>query len=294
LTDYYNNQYVGELSVGTPPQSLTVVLDTGSSDLWIPGRGCTACGNHATFDYTKSSTYEAVRGSDGKPRAFEVDYGSGKVQGYAAIDDVTLGQLQLSGVQFGEVLYEDQMIRTFMMDGIAGLGFRGLSMVTSPTLLELLHSGHPEVPNLFSVYLSSDPRDRERPSQMLFGGFDLSIVGPNASWQYTPVIRHGYGDLRYWTVKMTAMVVTAPGASAAGGNPLAEVCMGGCYAIVDTGTSGIAVPEHLFYDLLDVLTAGMTCRDTTCYNTHASNFPDLVCRCFVLQRTDCFCCRTVL
>lgn len=50
LVDYYNNQYVGTIGIGTPLQYLTVVLDTGSSDLWIPGMGCTACGNHATFD----------------------------------------------------------------------------------------------------------------------------------------------------------------------------------------------------------------------------------------------------
>lgn len=50
LKDYYNNQYVGDIGIGTPLQKLTVVLDTGSSDLWIPGMGCTACGNHATFD----------------------------------------------------------------------------------------------------------------------------------------------------------------------------------------------------------------------------------------------------
>lgn len=50
LVDYYNNQYVGMIGIGSPLQYLSVVLDTGSSDLWIPGMGCTACGNHATFD----------------------------------------------------------------------------------------------------------------------------------------------------------------------------------------------------------------------------------------------------
>lgn len=50
-----------------------------------------------------------------------------------------------------------------MMDGIAGLGFPGLSMVTTPTLLEILHRDHPELQNLFSVYLSCDPSDRYGP-----------------------------------------------------------------------------------------------------------------------------------
>ncbi len=58
LTDYYNNQYVGVISLGTPPQDLSVVFDTGSSDLWIPGRGCKDCGDHATFDFEASSTYD--------------------------------------------------------------------------------------------------------------------------------------------------------------------------------------------------------------------------------------------
>ncbi|CAM9273864.1 unnamed protein product, partial [Hapterophycus canaliculatus] len=200
LVDYYNNQYVGMIGIGSPLQYLSVVLDTGSSDLWIPGMGCTACGNHATFDGSKSTTFGLLTegtGSQEEPQMFEVDYGSGSVLGMEGVDNVSLAGLDLSEVRFGLVLYEDQQIRTFMMDGIAGLGFSGLSMVTSPTLLELLHRDHPEVPNVFSVYLSCDPSDTEKPSHMLFGSYDLGIVSETASWHYTPVIRHARGQLRY-------------------------------------------------------------------------------------------------
>jgi hypothetical protein len=113
-----------------------------------------------------------------------------------------------------EVLYEDHEIQSFMMDGIAGLAFRGLSMVTKPTLLELLHEQHPTVPNMFSMYLSNNPEDMSHPSHLVFGAYDLSVVGTNATWHFTPVIKRGYGDFKYWTVKMYAMQVMAEGASA--------------------------------------------------------------------------------
>ncbi|KAH8058954.1 aspartic-type endopeptidase [Aureococcus anophagefferens] len=270
LTDYFNNQYVGQISIGTPAQQLSVVFDTGSSDLWIPGRGCNECGHHATFDYTASSTYEPLLDKNGDLSKFEVDYGSGKVTGYQAKDSVHLGSLELDDVAFGEVVYEDRDIQSFMMDGIAGLAFRGLSMVTKPTLLELLHEQHPDVPYLFSLYLSNDPDDADRPSHLTFGDYDLGIVGDNATWHYTPVIKRGFGDFKYWTVKMTGMaVVSTDDASEL------DLCPSGCYAIVDSGTSGIAVPEESYDALVAAVTKGLNCRDITCYYAKSADFPAL-------------------
>lgn len=47
--------YYGPLEFGTPPQRLTVDVDTGSADLWIPV-SCPDCENR-TFDSGASSTY---------------------------------------------------------------------------------------------------------------------------------------------------------------------------------------------------------------------------------------------
>jgi hypothetical protein len=61
-------QYWVNITVGTPPQALSVQLDTGSSDLWIPSAAASICAvqdgvagcPNGVFNPSQSSTYKLV------------------------------------------------------------------------------------------------------------------------------------------------------------------------------------------------------------------------------------------
>lgn len=61
--NFYDEEYLGQVSLGTPPQNFSAVFDTGSSNLWVPSVECTnytvspACEWQAKYDPSKSRTF---------------------------------------------------------------------------------------------------------------------------------------------------------------------------------------------------------------------------------------------
>jgi len=64
IKDYANAQYYGTVKVGTPPQEFQVIFDTGSSNFWIPEKGCINCGyifihgGKSKYDKKKSDSFK--------------------------------------------------------------------------------------------------------------------------------------------------------------------------------------------------------------------------------------------
>ena len=86
-----------------------VILDTGSSNLWVPSSKCTsiACFLHAKYDSSASSTYKQ-NGTE-----FSIQYGSGSMEGFVSQDVLTIGDLTIPGQDFAEAVKEPGLTFAF-------------------------------------------------------------------------------------------------------------------------------------------------------------------------------------
>lgn len=108
LANYKNSQYVGSIEIGTPPQQIEVIFDTGSSNFWITSSRCQdpGCLVHKSYDANLSKTHEKVG------TRVEVEFGSGLIEGIFCKDTVKIGQVSIPLQEFGEIEKEKGEIFT--------------------------------------------------------------------------------------------------------------------------------------------------------------------------------------
>ena len=88
MNNYGNMQYTGPVSIGTPPQTFTMVFDTGSSYIWAPSTECGAQNCHfygSQFDRNSSETYIATG------KSTQLRYGLGSAFGQLSTETVGIG-----------------------------------------------------------------------------------------------------------------------------------------------------------------------------------------------------------
>jgi len=222
VSNFLNAQYFSEITIGTPPQSFKVVLDTGSSNLWVPSSECgsIACYLHTKYDSSSSSTYKK-NGSD-----FEIRYGSGSLSGFVSEDTMTIGDLKVKNQIFAEATEEPGLAFAFgRFDGILGLGFDTISVnKIVPPFYNMIDQGLLDEP-VFAFYLGDTNNGEE--SEATFGGVNKDHY--TGKMTNIPLRRKAY-----WEVDLDAITF---------GDATAELDNTG--VILDTGTSLIALPTTL-------------------------------------------------
>ncbi|KAG5649029.1 hypothetical protein DXG03_000378 [Asterophora parasitica] len=221
LNNFMNAQYYSEITLGNPPQTFKVILDTGSSNLWVPSQRCTsiACFLHAKYDSSSSSTYKA-NGSE-----FSIQYGSGSMEGFVSQDVLKIGDLTIPKQDFAEALKEPGLAFAFgKFDGILGLGFDTIAVNhITPPFYNLVNQGLLDEP-VFSFRVGSSEADG---GEAVFGGIDKNAYSGEIT--YVPVRRKAY-----WEVEIEKVTF---------GDDELELENTG--AAIDTGTSLIALPTDI-------------------------------------------------
>ncbi|KGQ88138.1 candidapepsin-3 [Candida albicans P94015] len=109
--------YASDITVGSNKQKLTVVIDTGSSDLWVPdsqvscqagqGQDPNFCKNEGTYSPSSSSSSQNLNSP------FSIEYGDGTTsQGTWYKDTIGFGGISITKQQFADVT-RHQLIKGF-------------------------------------------------------------------------------------------------------------------------------------------------------------------------------------
>jgi cathepsin D len=226
LKDYDNAQYFGQISLGTPGQCFTVVFDTGSSNLWVPGPECLSrgCLTRPKYRCQSSSTCKATKDT------LAIFYGTGSMEGKVDYDKLCFGchddALCIDNQGFAESTDEPGVTFAYAkFDGILGLGYDSISEnnITTP-FTRLLESGKCAEP-VFAFWLNRDP------ITSISKGGELTVCGTDPAHYtgeifYVPVTRQAY-----W--QFTVDSVTVDGRTVASG----------FQAIADSGTSMLIGPK---------------------------------------------------
>lgn len=106
-------QYIGWMTLGTPPQPFQLIFDTGSSWMWVTSGACGGCATHS-FNPAQSGTYQ----TDNEPE--HLYYGQGDCSGVLSYDTAGIGAAGLAPVSQQSFILVDQE------NDFGGTGFDGI------------------------------------------------------------------------------------------------------------------------------------------------------------------------
>jgi hypothetical protein len=262
LTNLWEMQFFGKISIGTPPQEMMVVFDTGSGNLEVKGAACTQFNGFGPCQDKGVPGYSSHQSSSSQPSfvRFSSNYGSGSASGETMYDKVALGGYSNKNMLIAIATKEAARFSVFKFDGIFGLS---LTTETGHSMdnFGALCAANPSMRCIFAMYLT--PQQNQKGSYLSIGGVYKEKAAAGAVWQSARVVPYPPGEYNYWTVVMGSFQVGgssgSSGSSAAGDG--VTVCQGGstCHAIIDSGTTFIEVAEDAWAEVMRVVLRGKEC-----------------------------------
>ncbi|EYC19857.1 hypothetical protein Y032_0023g754 [Ancylostoma ceylanicum] len=284
--------YIANITIGNPEQMFKVVLDTGSSRLWIPditcGRKkeqgcersecdpgaiceimcakkecCTAknglfgeiigCKGKRLFNPKNSTTYRRLK------KSWQIHYGTGNAAGFTGKDTVRFGEsgdrLAVGGVEIGQASYLADSFQEKSFDGILGLAYDNYNKGNIvPAIHRAARYGQLEQPVFTVFYKSVGSQRNVYGGVFTYGAVDAKNCGRILAYEN---LTSNY----YWQFPMQAIST---------GNYTSDI---GWQAISDTGSSAIIGPPDIIFKIakevganvsrlcIDLVTVGKNAND---------------------------------
>ncbi|KIJ45947.1 hypothetical protein M422DRAFT_46521 [Sphaerobolus stellatus SS14] len=232
LLEYFNVtdlQWYGNISFGTPPQTFTVVFDTGSTTAEIPAIGCQGCQNQLdAFDSKNSSTFvdlgvnntvNFATGVGVNPSDFE------SVNLRAVRDTMTILNFSAPQTNFFLITKQTAGFAADPFDGIVGMGFNPNQSVFRA--LELNNK-----PVMFGLQLTAKSVGDD--AELTLGGYDASkaTAGP---LRFSKIL-HANVTPNFWSLESSSIAVNGKSSSILK-TPLEMV--------FDSGTSNLVFQQNI-------------------------------------------------
>ncbi|KAF7336898.1 Aspartic peptidase A1 [Mycena venus] len=227
-----------------PPVSYDVILDTGSSDLWVAGNTCTSgCSSVPTFDSSASSSF-ADKGT-----AFNIVYGHGEAGGTLASETVQMAGFSVSNQVFAVCDQVSSDLLTSPVSGLLGLAWQSIAASGATPFAQTLASGTSWDSPVMAFQLTRFLNQSKTQELQAGGSFTMGFVNTtlytgdidfidmpatNSYWLLPitglhTVIYYEYGLSLFKAITVQGNSVTVPSGPSS-------------YAAIDTGTTLVAGP----------------------------------------------------
>ncbi|KAI7902059.1 aspartic peptidase domain-containing protein [Cokeromyces recurvatus] len=267
IFDWYTQYLVG-IGIGTPAQQFQLILDTGSTELWVASEDCPSfeCPSTPFITYD-SSTFNYLDDT------LDLSYGTGTVIGQYGTDVVTLAGIQVQNQKFGLAEMQQGILHprevtvntgnkeepsTVRVDGILGFGYQNMNAqdkTDSPSANLFYHMIQQNLIKeaVFSISLGyKDERDALGWSgELALGGANTDLY--TGSIEYAQVANKNEKTSEGWEVFLQDISITKEDGEAT------NIGFDKSYrTIIDTGTTLTYIKPEYAKKTLSALTGQTT------------------------------------
>jgi cathepsin D len=231
-----DSSFFGSMAVGSPPTTFEVILDTGSSDLWVADASCTlGCEKTKTFDPSSSSSFQNFSSN------FAIQYGSGQAAGVLGQDVIQMAGFTVPNQVFAVCDEVSDGLLQSPVSGLMGLGFANLAQSgATPFWQTLASSGVWDSP-VMAFHLTRFVDDPTARSVEPGGSFTMGFIDQTLYDGDIEFINIPKGHASYWLLPLNTINIQ--------GTAIPLQNDSSSFAAIDTGTTLVGGPENVISTL---------------------------------------------